>query len=352
MARPLRILVPGGWYHVVNRGNRKEALFLDDDDRRCFLGLVGGMPERFGLEVHAYVLMENHYHLLVRMPEANLSDAIRWLQVSYGGRFNRAHGLHGHMFQGRFKAALIQQDADVSEVARHMHLNPVRVEGLGLEKGDPRWVKASDAADPGAERIARRLERLEEYRWSSWRAYLGKDPRPEWLETGFIGRSTGGRSREERVAALLRYTESPVRQGRIESPWDRLIAGVVLGEESYARSILDGAKLDPSEQREARSAARIGRVTWADVVQATEVVMGRPWAEVAEVHGDWTRDGALHVAVQHGRLRLSDVQREVPGLKYQAAAQAVRRFRSQLAEDPARQRFVERLRREMSKAQA
>jgi putative transposase len=109
MARPLRIDIAGAWYHVMNRGHRGGALFLDDPDRRRFLGAVAELPERFSLEVHAFVLMPNHYHLLVRTGEANLSHAMRWLNVCYAVKFNWAHRCRGTVFQGRFKSVLIQE---------------------------------------------------------------------------------------------------------------------------------------------------------------------------------------------------------------------------------------------------
>jgi len=141
MARPLRILIPDGWYHVLSRGNRRASLFWEDTDRRRFLGLVSELPERFHLEVHAFVLMDNHYHLVVRTPQANLSHAIRWLHVSYSSRFNWAHRQVGHVFQGRFKAVVIQEIRGVCEVARYVHLNPVRIQGLGLGKAEQRRAK-------------------------------------------------------------------------------------------------------------------------------------------------------------------------------------------------------------------
>ena len=103
MARPLRIDLAGAWYHVMNRGHRGGTLFLEDTDRRRFMGAVAELAERFGLEVHAFVLMDNHYHLLVRTRETNLSQAIRWLNVSYAIKFNWAHRWRGTVFQGRFK---------------------------------------------------------------------------------------------------------------------------------------------------------------------------------------------------------------------------------------------------------
>src|SRR5574341_657914 len=121
MARPLRILVPGGWYHVTSRANGREDLFRTDDDRRRFLGLVAELPERFGLEIHAFVLMDSHYHLLVRTPIPNLSHALKWLHVTYSMRFNWAHQTRGHVFQGRYKAILIEDLQGVVAVARYLH---------------------------------------------------------------------------------------------------------------------------------------------------------------------------------------------------------------------------------------
>jgi len=123
---------------VVNRGNRRERIFLTDDDRRGFLERLAEMPGRFRVEVHAFVLMDNHYHLLVQPSQRNLSRAIQWVQLSYSFslRFNWAHRTSGHVFQGRFKAVLIQDQGRVAEVARYLHLNPVRIAGLGLSKSD------------------------------------------------------------------------------------------------------------------------------------------------------------------------------------------------------------------------
>ena len=100
--------VARGWYHVVSRGNGGERIYGNDTDRRRFLGLVSELPGRFSVVIHAFVLMDNHYHLLLWCREANLSDAIRWLQVSYACQFNWTHRRRGYLFQGRFKSALLR----------------------------------------------------------------------------------------------------------------------------------------------------------------------------------------------------------------------------------------------------
>ena len=107
MARPLRIDWPGAWHHVTGRGNGGERLFHSDTDRKRFLGLASELPGRFGLEIHAFVLMDNHYHLLVRSVAGNLSETIRWLQVTHAARHNLVHRRHGHLYQGRFKSKLV-----------------------------------------------------------------------------------------------------------------------------------------------------------------------------------------------------------------------------------------------------
>ena len=173
--RCCRCLVPSafagrfGVTGVMNRGHRGSTLFHDDTDRGRFLGIVAEVPERFGLELHAFVLMDNHYHLLLRTGEANLSQAVRWLNLSYAVKFNWAHRYRGTVFEGRFKGVLIQDESRVSEVARYLHLNPVRVGGLGLSKSDQRRAKVLGCENPGRELIQRRLKVLREYRWSSWR---------------------------------------------------------------------------------------------------------------------------------------------------------------------------------------
>ena len=349
MARQLRILLAGGWYHVSSRGNRREALFLDDADRRRFLGLVAELPERFGLEIHAFVLMSNHYHLLVRTPEPNLSHAIRWLNVSYSSRFNWAHRQCGHVFQGRFKAIVIEDQRGVVAVARYVHLNPVRVGALGLGKAEQRRAKRVGCVDPGAELIARRLAELRTHPWSSWRVYSGAEAAPSWLETGTIAAGCGGRSRAERREALRDYTETPVRQGRLESPWAGLVGGLVLGGTDFAKRLLEGRPVDAAEQTEARRLQRSARVDWRRIVGAAEELRRRPWKEMLEVHGDWGRDGTIYVAVRHGGHRLAEVVRSIPGLKYQAAAQAVKRFRESLEKHTERTQFVDRMRRRLSK---
>jgi putative transposase len=132
MARPLRLEFSGAVYHVTARGDRREAIFLDDQDRQRFLGLLGREIGQQNWLLYAYCLMSNHYHLLLETPEANLARGMRRLNGVYTQGFNRRYGLSGHVLQGRYKAILVDRDAYLLELSRYVVLNPVRA-GLVAE---------------------------------------------------------------------------------------------------------------------------------------------------------------------------------------------------------------------------
>ena len=128
MARPLRIEFPGAVYHVTSRGNERKAIFRDDQDRKTFLDTLKDVTRRYNWLCHAYCLMDNHYHLLIDTPNGNLSIGMRQLNGVYTQGFNKRHGRVGHLFQGRFKAVLVQKDNHLLEACRYVVLNPVRAE--------------------------------------------------------------------------------------------------------------------------------------------------------------------------------------------------------------------------------
>ena len=126
MARPLRIEFPGAIYHVTARGNARNAIVLDDEDRELFLVCLGEVILLFGWVCHAYCLMDNHYHLLIETPEGNVSRGMRQLNGVFTQRFNRRHGQVGHLFQGRFKAIVVDRESYLLELCRYVVLNPIR----------------------------------------------------------------------------------------------------------------------------------------------------------------------------------------------------------------------------------
>jgi REP element-mobilizing transposase RayT len=328
MARALRIQRPGGRYHVTARGNERKAIYRDDSDRAHFLELLGELTERFGLRVHAYVLMDNHFHLLVETPEANLSRTMQWLNVSYSVWFNRRHDRVGHLFQGRFKSVVVEDDAGWQEVARYVHLNPVRTTGLALDKRQRAASRLGLGQAPSAEVVAQRLRRLREYPWSSYRTYGGYCGGVGWLWREPLDRLCGGKTERERRAALREYTEQAVRQGSIERPWDRLVAGIALGTEAFARRLRRQARGNPREQTSLRKLAH--GVSWPRVVAALEGAKGEKWGEFSQRHGDWGRDAALWLGRKRGRYSLRELGELAGGMDYAAVGQAVSRFGKRL----------------------
>ena len=238
MARPIRVEFAGAVYHVTARGNERRSIYRDDQDRRLFLTTVGEMVEQFGVRVLAYCLMPNHYHLVVSTPAGNLSQAVGWLQVTYTVRFNRRHRRSGHLFQGRFKAQLVEADAYAQWLVEYVHLNPVRLR----RKGEP--LPAEQAAA------------LARYDWSSHRDYAGLRRKPvgwlclDWL--GYWGHGAGPAQQAYRRAIARWFTEP------VESPWTKLRSGLVLG----GAALLDKAR-KLIGQKQGQAAAR-----WTSVEDA------------------------------------------------------------------------------------
>jgi REP element-mobilizing transposase RayT len=146
---------------LTGRGNARQAVFRDDRDRQHFLGLLAHWVKRFAIGLHAYVLMDNHYHLLLELSEANLSAAMHWLAVSYTVWFDRRHGTVGHLFQGRFKSILVEPES-AWEVSRYVYLNPVRVERLALGKAAKRREGRGEGERPDTALVRERIRRLRE----------------------------------------------------------------------------------------------------------------------------------------------------------------------------------------------
>ena len=332
MARPLRIERAGARYHLTARGNERKPIYRNDTDRTHFLALLAELGERFGVKVHAYVLMHNHFHLLLETPEANLSRAMQWLNVSYSVWFNRRHGRDGHLFQGRFKAVIVEDDAGWQEVARYVHLNPVRVAALGLDKRRQSAAKLGVGPAPSPEVVAARLECLRQFRWSSYRAYAGYCAAPGWLWLRPLSVLCGGRTEPEQRTALRAYTEQALRQGIIESPWERLVPGMVLGTEAFAQRLRRGLRANRREQAQARKLE--SRADWCAIVAALERLKGEKWAEFSQRHGDWGRDAALWLGRRAGRLRLGELGELAGGMDYAAVGQAVARFGRRLEQQP------------------
>jgi REP element-mobilizing transposase RayT len=211
MARPLRIEFPGAIYHVTTRGNARQAICLNDTDRLLFLDVLEVVIERFNWLCHAYCLMGNHYHLLIETVDADLSKGMRELNGRYTQAFNRRHHRVGHLFQGRFKAMLVERESYLLELCRYVVLNPVRA----------KMVKS-----PGR------------YKWSSYRATAGQGTTPSFLTTAWVLAQFGAR----RAEAIRRY-RAFVREGiGAPAPWTALKGQLLLGSDAFLKKMAPYAK--------------------------------------------------------------------------------------------------------------
>ncbi|OFZ97179.1 MAG: addiction module toxin RelE [Betaproteobacteria bacterium RBG_19FT_COMBO_58_11] len=202
MSRPLRIEFAHGLYHVTSRGDGREDIYLTDADRELFLSVLAETHERFNWVIHAYCLMDNHYHLLVQTPEGNLSQGMRQLNGVYTQRFNRKHGRVGHVFQGRYKAIIVQKESYLLELARYIVLNPVRAEMVRAARDWP---------------------------WSSYRATSDQADSPPWLTTTSILSAFGQR----RALAVDAYRAFVAAGKNQPSPWASLRNQIYLGTEAF-----------------------------------------------------------------------------------------------------------------------
>ncbi len=327
----------GGWYHVTNRGQHRALIFRDDRDREHFLELLEEMRRRHRVRVYAFVLMPNHYHVLLGTPDANASRAIQWLNVAYSVWFNRRHELSGHVFQGRFKAILVEHGAWGLELSMYMHLNPV-----AARQQERAAQRAGLTAPPSPEQVQRRLEELRGYKWSSYRAYAGYQKNPPWLDSQTLlerlGRTTAGRSENYRE-----LVEDRVRQGVAESPWQQLKWGLVLGGERFASKVRGHLRVHGESQGQ-----RDLRKQWSfdAIVQKVERIKGERWEQFRDRHGDWGRDVALWAGWRYAGLTLAELGVHVGGIHYTSVLQAIKRLATRSRSVRALRQTMDRLDRE------
>ncbi|MFT5126347.1 MAG: putative transposase [Verrucomicrobiales bacterium] len=222
MPRQVRIEYPGAVYHILARGNNRQDIYKNDEDRGRFIATVGEVCEQTGWVIHSYVMMRNHYHMLVETPEANLVAGMKWFQGTYTQRFNAANRRSGHLYQGRYKALMVDPEAEgyFNTVSTYIHLNPFRAKFAGV---------GTDQA-------------LEHCPWSSYPAFLAPPgKRPPWLEVGrvFENYAIRGQSRKERLRYrdLLedRMTEErdPVKARMLKEAYKPIRRGWAFGDEVF-----------------------------------------------------------------------------------------------------------------------
>jgi len=305
MARPLRIEFPGAVYHVTSRGNERRPIVRDDEDREMFVQILAEVVHRFGLKLYAWVLMTNHYHLFLKTPDPCLSRAMHRLNQRYAEYFNWRHRRVGHLFQGRFKAFLVDSESYFLEVARYVVLNPVRA---GMRK---------TAAG---------------YKWSSYRATAGLASTPDWLAADELLETFDCWDRQ---AARNAYREFVAAAGPEEDPWRELVGGWILGSESFVarvRGLIDETKKDDPEYPKVQR--YVGRPSIEKVAAAVAKHCETPIDRIRNSHGGLARMLTAGLAVDEALSTLRPVAR-ILGLRSPSHVSSLARTcRAQTASSP------------------
>ncbi|MBI3291454.1 MAG: transposase [Elusimicrobia bacterium] len=263
MARPLRIEYENAVYHITSRGNEQQAIYRSDKDRRRFLDILGDVVKRYRWICHAYCLMDNHYHLLIETPLANISRGMRHLNGVYTQAFNYVHRRVGHLFQGRFRGILVEKQEHLLEVARYIVLNPVR---------------------------ARVCDRAEDYLWSSYNGTVGRMDCPDFLYPDWILSQFGT---SERLEAQARY-ERFVRDGIEGNPWEELKGQIYLGSEAFVRSLQEYHSESEEIPRAQRNPLRIDLKTLLKTEEGIRRAYHEHWYSLKEI--------AAHLGVHYATI--------------------------------------------------
>ncbi len=206
MTRPLRLEFAGALYHVTSRGDGRDDIYRNDADNKQFLNVLSEVCQRFNWTIHAFCLMDNHYHLLIETPDSNLAKGMRHLNGVYTQRFNRTHKRVGHVFQGRYKAILVHKESYLLELARYIVLNPVR---------------------------AHMVRSVKDWPWSSYRATAGQSQPPDWLNTEWL---LSALAKTKGVAAK-RYRTFVAEGKNQPSVWKQLKHQIYLGTEAFVEKM-------------------------------------------------------------------------------------------------------------------
>jgi len=307
MARPLRILFPDAYYHVTCRGNERKPIFRDDTDRSVFIDKLRVSREIYGVEIHAYVLMPNHFHLIVKTPKANLSEFMRHFNISYTAAFNRRHKRVGHLYQGRYKAILVDEDSYLLELSRYVHVNPVRIRSYR------------------AKGIRGQISFLDNFPWSSLRGYLYSANKLPWINydavLGYVG---GSRKRYGDFLA------EGIRKG-YDKPWERLQGQVVLGEQDFVEHVK--SKMNSSRSKREQPAVRRFE---AKELEAVLKAVARHFG-LAEENITGKRTGrrneraiVMELMYRYSGVSQAEIGRALGGLDYSAVSRERKRLREKI----------------------
>ena len=311
MARPLRIAFPGAFYHVTSRGNERKAVFKSKRDREKFLEYLESATLRYEARIHAYCLMDTHYHLLLETPSGNLSQIMRHINGAYTTHFNVKRERSGHLFQGRYKAILVDIDEYAKELSRYIHLNPVR---------------------------AKMVEAPEEYDWSSYKFYIGKQKSASWLYRDFIlgyfdkKVSTAQKKYQDFVTALV--------DQEYDSPLNEVVSSTLLGSADFIAHIKEKFLAAKKPDKELPALKELVKKTsMQDIFDEVEVVLNED--------KNLTRNIKIYLCQRYTGNKLKEIGLQF-GIGESGVSQACRRVANKIEKDKKLKKKIERLEKQIN----
>jgi len=306
MTRQLRIEYEGAYYHVLSRGNDQQAIFLSDHDRKTFLKTLARLSERFEADIIAFVLMDNQYHLLLRTKRANLSKSMQWLGTTYTTIFNLRHSRKGHLFQGRFKSILVENEPYLMMLSCYIHRNPLRAGIVG---------------------------RLLDYPWSSYPAYAYNRRCPHWLKTDLILSQIGTENTRSKAyrGKVQRYADEK------KSIWEEVKHGIIFGSQAFVDRIkkeyLSGEpQTDVTERKKIVDDRDLGGIIKAASELLNIEIQRWKGSRRISKSGKFNRDMLVYYLWQSGRFSNSEIGSQI-GLTISSISRRAGKFQALLDRD-------------------
>lgn len=325
MARPLRIQYPGAVYHITCRGNERKEIFKDDKDRKIFLNALSQSAKIYNIKVFSYVLMENHFHLLIETPLGNLGEFMRHFNITYTSHYNRRHKRVGHLYQGRYKSILVDKTNYLSILSRYIHLNPVKIKTMERKSGKEK------------------IQYLNGYMWSSLQGYINEKMREEFIDYSMVLGEYGGNNDRGRLAYKERiYTD--IAEG-LEIK-DKIIGQSIIGGEEFIGWIKDKF-LKKQNDRECPSLKEIQRYrAKEEIIEAIEKETGKAVEEIKAEKGS-IRQIVMDLLYRVGGLTGVEIGRTM-GVDYSTVSQSRKRLREKMQKDKKLRQIMMRIEEKLS----
>lgn len=312
MSRPIRIEYEGAFYHVMSRGNERKPIFRDNADRKKFLAIINEAHQVYRFAIHAYVLMTNHYHMLIETPMSNLSQTMRQINGVYTRYFNKKYERTGHLFQARYKSLIVEKDQYLIALTRYIHQNPL---------------------------AARLCHRVSDYQWSSYPSYIGLTPAPRWLLRGDT-LSYFGETPDKQIPAYCLFVE----EKQEENPWPKAAANLILGSAQFVEAMKKIMReMTPNTEHSQRKKLErmasmedvLFKISEAYKIKTDDLLGGR-YKRLEP------RSVAMHLLRAATGLNLQTIAKHFH-VGYSAIALGIYRLKNKMKEDRALRQRVERL---------